>query len=150
MSDFIIRPLLKTDSKKIADFFAENFSDGWTEGMIVSAFDTSRFHAKEFGEMGDGATKTLGVITYSITDGVADIEDIVVSSSARRNKVGSSLMENTLNELQKEGVKRVMLEVREGNAPAIGLYRKFGFKDLAVRKKYYQDGENALIMEKEF
>jgi ribosomal-protein-alanine N-acetyltransferase len=79
-----------------------------------------------------------------------DIEDIVVDKEQRRAGIGSSLLKKVFEEAQTDGVKRVMLEVRESNLPAINLYRKFGFKDLSTRKKYYQDGENALVMEKEF
>ena len=56
--------------------------------------------------------------------------------------------------LDKAGVKElslnaVFLEVRESNACAIGLYKKFAFNEIAVRKKYYPDGENAVVMKKE-
>jgi ribosomal-protein-alanine N-acetyltransferase len=40
------------------------------------------------------------------------------------------------------------LEVREHNQPAISLYQKFGFETMYVRKGYYPDGENALVMVK--
>ena len=44
-------------------------------------------------------------------------------------------------------IKFITLEVRVGNIPAIGLYEKYGFKSLGVRKGYYQDNnEDALIM----
>jgi ribosomal-protein-alanine N-acetyltransferase len=38
------------------------------------------------------------------------------------------------------------LEVRESNYAAIKLYKKAGFIDLYKRKKYYRDGENAIVM----
>ena len=39
------------------------------------------------------------------------------------------------------------LEVRAGNIPAISLYKKTGFTQVSVRKKYYQDNqEDALLM----
>jgi ribosomal-protein-alanine N-acetyltransferase len=39
------------------------------------------------------------------------------------------------------------LEVRRSNLPAISLYRSFGFTELGIRKGYYTDGEDALVME---
>ena len=45
------------------------------------------------------------------------------------------------------GVVYMTLEVRVGNEPALGLYKKMGFKKAGVRKKYYEDnGEDAYIM----
>ena len=36
--------------------------------------------------------------------------------------------------------------VRVSNAPAIALYKSFGFEEAGIRPRYYQDGEDALIM----
>jgi len=45
------------------------------------------------------------------------------------------------------GCAHLTLEVRAGNDPALGLYRRFGFEEAGVRKNYYTDlGEDALIM----
>ena len=43
--------------------------------------------------------------------------------------------------------KPVILEVRESNIPAINLYKKFNFMEIARREKYYEN-ENAIIMER--
>ena len=52
----------------------------------------------------------------------------------------------------KQGVSRLLLEVRAGNAAAIGLYRKYGFIETGRRKNYYplpEGGyEDAILMEK--
>ena len=44
--------------------------------------------------------------------------------------------------------ERAYLEVRENNKAAINLYKSFGFKTTFRRKKYYPNGEDALVMEK--
>ena len=40
----------------------------------------------------------------------------------------------------------VFLEVKRTNFPAINLYLGFGFEEIDIRKKYYIDGEDALVM----
>ena len=47
-------------------------------------------------------------------------------------------------------LKKLFLEVRESNLPAISLYEKYGFIKISQRKKYYKDGENADVMLKRF
>ena len=42
----------------------------------------------------------------------------------------------------------ITLEVNENNLDAIKLYEKFGFEKLGIRKKYYNNTDNALIMTK--
>jgi hypothetical protein len=44
-----------------------------------------------------------------------------------------------------DGVE-VTLEVKAHNSRAIGLYRKHGFVDVGLRRKYYADGSDALLM----
>ena len=46
-------------------------------------------------------------------------------------------------------IKNVNLEVRVSNVKAIALYQKFGFKNVAVRKDTYSNGEDAYLMIKE-
>lgn len=43
---------------------------------------------------------------------------------------------------------RVLLEVHEKNHGAILLYNKLGFKEIAIRKKYYSHKDDAIVMEK--
>ena len=46
-----------------------------------------------------------------------------------------------------EKEKPITLEVNENNLPAISLYKKYGFKEVAKRKGYYS-GIDAILMEK--
>ena len=50
---------------------------------------------------------------------------------------------------EEKGAKRVFLEVRVSNAPAMSMYLKYGFCGLYARSRYYADGEDALVMVKE-
>jgi ribosomal-protein-alanine N-acetyltransferase len=42
--------------------------------------------------------------------------------------------------------KECYLEVRESNYPAVELYKKLGFEVARTLRKYYADGEDALLM----
>ncbi len=135
----------KESAKEIAEFFKANFSDGWTEDMISSAFNGGRFNALSLIDGG----QAVGILTFSVSDETADIEDVVVRKDARERGYGGRLLQSALEEIKSLGVSRVMLEVREGNIPAINLYEKCGFVKISTRKKYYLDGENAIVMLKE-
>ena len=50
------------------------------------------------------------------------------------------------DEHQAAGARRMFLEVDAGNEPAIRLYRKGGFIDAGLRKGYYRDGADAVVM----
>jgi ribosomal-protein-alanine N-acetyltransferase len=77
-----------------------------------------------------------------------EIERIGVLSNKRRNHVGEELIKKLEGIVTLEGIKKITLEVREDNHSAISLYKKLGFNKDSIRKDYYQDKENAILMSK--
>lgn len=76
----------------------------------------------------------------------AEIMTIFVKDEYRKQHIGHLLLSYMIEELKKDEVESITLEVRPSNTAAITLYRSFGFLDVAVRKEYYQDKEDALLM----
>lgn len=88
-----------------------------------------------------------GYLLASVVRDEAEILILGVSPSARRQGVARALLKDALARLRAAGAKAVFLEVRRGNAAALGLYRAFGFGEAGVRTGYYADtGEDALLM----
>jgi ribosomal-protein-alanine N-acetyltransferase len=56
-------------------------------------------------------------------------------------------VEKVLDECRLQGAEFVSLEVRTSNSTAISLYRQLGFVVTGRRKGYYENGEDALLME---
>lgn len=57
------------------------------------------------------------------------------------------MMRYIFEKSEKSGIKKIMLEVRESNLPAIKLYEKYNMKKDGVRKNYYREPlENAILM----
>jgi len=83
---------------------------------------------------------------WKITD-EAHVTNLSVHPDFQNQKFAHRLLLDALDECYREKIKYITLEVRATNKKAIGLYEKFGFKSLGLRKKYYQDNnEDALIM----
>ncbi len=141
-----ILPLTISHAKALAELNARNFNDGWTESMITGAFNGGRFFA--FGAYLQD--KLVGSITLSIGDEDADIEGVVVDKEQRGKGLAYQLLEQAHSFIKSKGKIKALLEVRESNVPAISLYEKAGYKKISVRKRYYNDDENALVMLKEF
>ncbi len=78
------------------------------------------------------------------------IANIAVDKKHRRKKIGEKLLRYMLDDGISQNISTAVLEVRKSNMPAIEMYRKFGFVNAGVRKKYYSDNEDAIIMEKYF
>lgn len=74
------------------------------------------------------------------------IVTLAVSPLYRRKHVADILLYNSIHQCVKINMKWLTLEVRASNIPAINLYKKYGFSQLGIRKKYYQDNnEDGLI-----
>lgn len=93
------------------------------------------------------------VIGYIVADTVPNhgrpighVKDLAVHPDHRGRGVGRGLLERGLAVLASEGAGRVKLEVRDGNEPALALYREFGFELQKQVPRYYADGETALVM----
>lgn len=122
------------------------FTDGWNANMIRSAAKGGRF----FGLIGEADNKAAGFLTYTAgADGVYDLEDVFVLPAARKKGTGGALVAKFLETAEKNGANKIFLEVRKSNVAAARLYEKAGFKAFSVRKKYYDDGEDAVVMLKE-
>jgi len=77
----------------------------------------------------------------------AHITTIAVDPQWRGQKIGERLLVALIDAARERGAKWVTLEVRKSNHIAQRLYRKYGFREVHVRKGYYTDnGEDALIM----
>ncbi len=74
------------------------------------------------------------------------IATIAVDPRFRRRGAGRQLLRACEKKL---GVARSRLTVRASNYAAISLYEKEGYAMIDVWKKYYDDGEDAMVMEKE-
>ena len=76
--------------------------------------------------------------------------NIAVRPDARSRGIGRSLLRECIRRGAHAGGRRIYLEVRTGNEPALSLYRQEGFRFVGVRKGYYVDtGEDAIVLLRE-
>lgn len=121
----------------------KDFLDCWNSEQYLSSFNSGRF----FGLIAESGGKKLGFITLTIGIEEADIESVYVLEEFRKKGIARELIKSAIEQLV--GIKKFFLEVRESNIPAINLYKSLSFKQISIRKKYYFDGENALVFIKE-
>ena len=76
----------------------------------------------------------------------ADINNIAVKKEFRQMGFGKMRMNALIEDAKSQNIKAMTLEVRVTNESAIALYKKLGFKEAGIRKNYYSDKEDALIM----
>lgn len=87
----------------------------------------------------------IGWIEYRVVEDEADLAEIAVAPRARRQGLGRRLVDHLVAEARARGVVQVFLEVREGNEAARALYEAVGFAVCGRRRRYYADGEDAVL-----
>jgi ribosomal-protein-alanine N-acetyltransferase len=91
--------------------------------------------------------KIVGVIVVWLILDEAHIATLAVLPEYRDKGFGSGLIVEGMKEAIRKGAHSATLEVRAGNLKAQSLYRRFGYKVVGVRPRYYRDNqEDALIM----
>lgn len=85
-----------------------------------------------------------------ITDPNSQIINLFIIPEFQGRKLGDLLLMHVTTFLASNNVDLVTLEVRESNFRAQNMYVKHGFKKEYIRKNYYHDGENAILMIKYF
>ncbi len=92
------------------------------------------------------------VIGYAVPWFVEDelhIANIAASPIYRRQGIAAQLMAVMLAEAQRRQVTKAYLEVRVSNNIAIQMYERYGFQKISLRRRYYHNGEDAIVMQKQ-
>lgn len=89
-----------------------------------------------------------GFIFAKILSDRAEILNLAVSKASLRCGTGHKLVKEALNILKNKKITDISLEVNEHNVIAQNLYKKVGFELVGIRKKFYNNKDNAFIMRK--
>ena len=89
-----------------------------------------------------------GFIVWSTVADESEIITIGVHPTARGAGIATAMLALMEHEKKKAGAKTIFLELSAENAPAIALYKKYGFTQNGRRPKYY-DGIDAILMQRE-
>ena len=143
-----IRAAVRADLLEVFRIEQASFPQPWPYSAFEGFLDAPGFLV---------AVGEDGVVGYVVADTVPNhgrplghVKDIAVRPDRRGEGIGAELLERALSVLVGKGVSRVKLEVRAGNDGAIHLYRGFGFAHHHTVPRYYDDGEDALVMVRTF
>lgn len=91
----------------------------------------------------------VGFAAFRLCAEEGELTNFAVKAQYRRRGVGGMLLSKGIDSASAEGVKRLTLEVNAANCAAIALYEKFNFKTVSVRKKFYNNSQDAFLMLRE-
>jgi ribosomal-protein-alanine N-acetyltransferase len=139
-----IRPMKPEDVDEVYRIEQDLFTLPWSRSSILFEAGNNR------NAISIVARDDEGLVGYSIgwfVSGELHIGNVAVARAKQGRGVGIRLLGYMLKEALVRHASIATLEVRVSNVRAIRLYRRYGFKGVAIRKRYYSDnGEDALVM----
>ena len=140
------RPAVSEDLEQILEIEKISYPQPWGPDHFIEEFK------RPFGRVlvltDDETDSTVaGYIVYWIRAEAVSLLNVTVHPKWRGLGFAKKLMRVMINETVRDEISHIILEVRESNQSAIALYESLGFKKTHERKKFYQDGETAWVME---
>ena len=136
-----IRYASSNDFDKIYEIEKRVFSNPWSKESIKNELDNDSKSLNLISEI-DG--QLMGYFFSHMISNEVHILNIAIDVSFQHRGNG----EDFFNQIFKKYLEyaNVFLEVKRTNLPAINLYHKFGFEEIDIRKMYYSDGQDAVVM----
>ena len=134
----MIRPATILDAKMIADLDNMMFEDSLDFNFIYTDLLNNPM-AYYF--VCEEDNKIIGYINCWVSDNT-EILNFCVLKEFQQKGIGTLLF----NEVEKVSNGIISLEVRVSNLNAINFYSKRGFIKATIRKGYYSNGEDAILM----
>ena len=144
--DYEIRLMDQFDIDQVVEGEEKVFGESLGYDMLYSELVMNPF-ANYFVLDIDG--NVCGYIGVWIDVDHSEIINVYVDQEYQSMGFGSMMLEFVIELCTMSNVPNISLEVRRSNEKAIKLYNKYGFVYSHDRKKYYKDGEDALVLIKE-
>jgi len=142
-----LRPMRWWDVELVSAIDREVFgATAWSAESFWSELARPQSRWYTVAERADSG-QLAGYAGLLVSDHEADVQTVAVAPSGQGTGLGRMLLDALVEAALARGATSMILEVRADNDRAIGLYRRSGFEQIAVRRRYYQPGDiDALIM----
>jgi len=143
----VIRYMTSADISKVVEYDKIIFGHTLGNETLRIELEENPF-AHYFVLEDEESSAFLGMISLWIDTPNAQILNLYVLPSYQEHGLGRRLMDFSLDYVKSYEVEEMTLEVRPSNAKALSLYEQYGFKQVAIRRNYYENGEDAFLMYK--
>lgn len=147
MKKLKIEIMTNEDLETIKDILQTEFDEFWTYEILQQELlsnNSKYIVAKSLDNI------IVGFAGIKIILDTAELMNIVTKKSFRANGIGKLMLEYLINMCKNEKIKTLNLEVNSQNTIAINLYKKYNFKEVGLRKKYYNNTYDAILMSLNF
>lgn len=140
-----LRPAVPDDIARVLEIERQCYPAPWAEENFCTEFAKPYSH---FLVLTDDETdsKIAGYIVFWILFDEGQILNVAVDLPFRGQGFAKLMVRQAVKATTYKGKRKVLLEVRKSNLPAVQLYQSIGFVIIHVRKEFYSNGEDAYQM----
>ncbi len=139
-------PMRTVDLERVLQIENDVYSHPWTRGNFLDAL-ASGYRCRV---VRDAQQNLIGYFLLMMAVDEAHLLNISVQRDRQGRGVGRWLLDHATALAREQGMSSILLEVRPSNPRAAAMYRRYGFVQIGLRKKYYPalDGgrEDAIVM----
>ncbi|BAR05102.1 ribosomal-protein-alanine acetyltransferase [Parascardovia denticolens DSM 10105 = JCM 12538] len=136
----VVRPLEESDLDAIAGLESDLFAEGaWSRDLVEEEVHSPTRTYLVVSDMAD-PSHPLAYGGFWFDGDDAELMTIGVDRAWQGRGIGKTLLRTLMDRARILKARRMLLEVRVDNDPALVLYRGLGFSILGIRKRYYQPG----------
>ncbi len=131
-----------SDLNSIKSILNSDFDDFWNYNIFKSELENenSKYIIAKLDNI------VVGFAGFTILYDEADITNIVVNKNYRHIGIGSAMLKELITLATSLNISVLNLEVNSSNLFAIDLYKNFSFYQCGLRKKYYNNSDDAILM----
>jgi [ribosomal protein S18]-alanine N-acetyltransferase len=142
--DMTVRPMTEPDLDQVMELEQAIFPSPWRRSFFLS--DLNRSQGLSVVAEDEGV-----ILGYAVAWGTEEthLANLAVSEDERGKGIGGKLLDEVVAFARRSKANSLYLEVRVSNTIARKFYSERGFVPTYLRKRYYENGEDAVIMERE-
>lgn len=141
----VVEPMRRRDLSSVLRIERTAYPKPWTENIFRNELEMMERGERTYlvARRGSAVVGYAGIL-FALDE--SHVTNIAVADERRRAGLASRLLAELLHDARRRGCVGVTLEVRRGNHAAQALYERFGFTEAGVRRNYYENSEDALVM----
>jgi ribosomal-protein-alanine N-acetyltransferase len=141
----VIEPLRRRHLASIMPIENSSYPKPWTINVFSNEIEMMRRGERSYVVAREGASVVgYAGMMYALDD--AHVTNIAVAHDHQRRGIATRLLAELAWAAVERGSTAMTLEVRVSNLAAQQLYHRFGFEAAGIRKNYYENVEDAIVM----
>ena len=141
-----VREVVREDVDRLAEIENACFTNPWARDALAAEIERSWARVLVAEDDALAGAPIVAFVNYWLVADEVHVLNVATDPTHRRKGHARALLERLVADARARKMRLAQLEVRASNEAARALYESFGFRVVGARERYYDDGEDAVLM----